>query len=101
MNISDLIPAWLVAVSWIYTGFIWIVTRKQVLRIDSTIWGVTFLLVGFLYLSSYLPHERPVVSEVEYLEARILFTRLLMMVLSLSQWLPITVSYFRKVKGNV
>jgi hypothetical protein len=100
MDLSELIPAWLVAASWIYAGFIWIFTRRTQIRLDSTIWGVTFALVGLLYLAAYLPREPSVADELTKLQGRIFVTRILMLVLSFSQWLPLTISYLRKVKRD-
>ena len=84
------IPAWFVAINLIYTGFMWLVTRRTAIRMDSRIWGYTFVCLGLLYLSSYLNVEREV-----NLEERIVGSRLSLVLLSMSQWFPLTVSYFR------
>ena len=93
---AETIPAWTVALSWMYAGFIWIVTRASTIRMDSRIWGITFMLVGMIYMLGYIPSDRAVdLHTVKLLEFRLLFTRGLMILLSTSMWFPITVSYFR------
>lgn len=93
-------PAWIVAFSWIYAGFIWITTRTTKIRLDSRIWGVTFVLVGLMYMLGYVP--TPVdTSTMEYLNFRLFITRILMVLLSISMWLPMTISYFRMVKRGL
>lgn len=98
---TEFIPAWLVAVSWIYTGFIWVVTRKDRIRMDSTIWGMTFIFTGLLYLSSYLPHEPSMIDETIRLQYRLMGTRVIMLLLAMSMWLPLTISHFRMVKRGI
>lgn len=90
------IPAWAVAISWLYAGFIWIATIKSTIRLNSSIWGVTFIMTGLLYLMGYLPTpETAIYTKEQILEFRLGVTRLLMILLSVSMWLPITISYFR------
>ena len=93
-------PAWVVAFSWIYAGFIWIVTRETTIRLDSRIWGVTFIMVGLLYMLGYVPTTVDI-HTVESLHLRLFVTRILMVLLSVSMWLPITVSYYRMVKRGL
>lgn len=104
--LAETIPAWLVAISWLYAGFIWMVTRSKEIRMDSRIWAVTFILTGLLYLTSYIPSpirdhmERVPELKMQLLEFRLYFTRIIMILLSSSMSLPITVSYFRMRNKN-
>jgi len=93
-------PAWVVALSWIYAGLIWVVTRGTTIRLDSRIWGVTFIMVGLMYMLGYLPTTVDI-HTVEYLHFRLFVTRILMVLLSVSMWLPMTVSYYRQVKHGL
>lgn len=92
---AEMIPAWIIALSWLYTGFIWIKTKDEKIRMDSRIWGWTFIIIGSLYLFPYIPHESRS-NTLTSLEFRLVFTRLLMLLLSMSQWLPLTISYLRR-----
>lgn len=90
---GELIPAWIVAVSLLYTGFIWIVTKKVEIRMDSGIWGWTFVMVGLLYFLAIGD-----INGVGEYHRRLNGSRLMMLVLSMSQWLPVTISYIRQVR---
>lgn len=84
---SNTIPAWVISVAMIYTGFIWLVSRTTQLRMDSRIFSTTFLLWGGLYALFQF-----VLLEIEF---RGFLTRLMLLMLCLSQSLPLTISYIR------
>lgn len=88
----DTLPAWIVGVVMIYTGFIWMITRKLQIRMDSTIVAYTLLGWGSLYLLSLLSPEG---ANEDYMVARVFMSRVVILFICLSQSLPMTISYFR------
>ena len=88
------IPTWLVALVMLYTGYIWLLTRKHEVRMDSRIVAWTLILQG----ASYILNDR--FGTFSLLE-RVLSLRFLVIIICLAQSLPLTVSYFRaKVRGT-
>lgn len=85
---SNTIPAWLIASLMIYTGWIWLASRKHKIRMDSRIFATTFLIWGVVYgiLFQILSIE---------IELRGFMSRLMIMIVCLSQAMPLTVSYIR------
>ena len=88
-------PAWVVGVIMLYTGFIWVITRKQQIRMDSTILGFTLLAWGTLYLLSAITPES---MKSDFLVQRVVISRVVICFICLSQSLPMTISYFRGQK---
>jgi len=88
------IPSWFVALNLIFAGFMWLVTRRTKIRMDSRIWGNTFIWVGSLYVLSYLDLNPP------SLEERLIGSRLMICIIALSQWFPLLVSYVRTIYRN-
>lgn len=86
--VSTDIPAWLVGLFMVYTGLIWYITRKAKIRMDSRIFALTLILEGFVY---------GIVFQLFNVntELRGFFSRLMIIILCLSQSLPLTVSYMR------
>lgn len=91
----DLVPAWFVGLNLMYTGFIWLVTRGVKIRMDSKIWGNTFVWIGLLYMFSYLN-----VNPEPHLVERIVWSRVMICIMCLSQWFPLTVSYLRNLRNK-
>ena len=92
MDIVNLIPAWFVGINLIAAGFMWLVTRKTRIRMDSRIWGNTFVMLGLLYIASYAsPNPATIIT----MEERVLRLRFFLCLIAFSQWFPLTVSYFR------
>lgn len=87
---SQTIPAWLVAFCMVHAGLMWLITRKAKIRLDSRIFAVTLITQGLLYLVFQL---FPINTEI-----RGFFVRLALVLLSLSQSVPLTISYFRSLK---
>lgn len=88
---SNTIPAWLVASLMIYTGWIWLASRKHKIRMDSSIFATTFLIWGVVYgvLFQLLSID---------IELRGFMSRLMIIIVCLSQAMPLTVSYIRSRK---
>lgn len=89
---SQTIPAWLVAFCMVHAGVMWLITRKSKIRIDSRIFAVTLILQGILYGIFQI-------AEVD-VEIRGFFVRLALILLSLSQSVPLTISYFRSLNRD-
>lgn len=87
---SQTIPAWLVAFCMIHAGIMWLITRKASIRVDSRIFAITLILQGILYGVFQI-------TNVD-VEIRGFFVRLALILLSLSQSMPLTISYFRSLK---
>lgn len=87
---SEVIPSWFVASMMVYTGFMWLVTRTDVIRMDSRITGITFIIEAVIYgvLYQFLHLD---------VEIRGFFSRLMVIILCLSQSLPLTVAYLRSL----
>ena len=90
------IPVWVVGLNLLLAGFMWLVTRNTRIRMDSRIWGNTMFLIGILYMLSAL---NPNPSDAT-LAARINGSRLMISIISLSQWFPLLVSYFRSLNNT-
>lgn len=88
---SNTIPAWVVAAVMLYSGIIWLISRGRTVRMDSRIIGYTLLVEGLIYGVLYQFTNVGV-------EVRGFFARLMLMLLCLSQSLPLTVSYIRSFK---
>jgi hypothetical protein len=86
---SQTIPAWLVASIMVYTGFIWLISRKEVIHMDTRIIAYTLLLWGVLYGVFQI-------FGVE-IEIRGFLSRLMILILCLSQSAPLTISYIRSL----
>jgi len=89
---SQTIPAWLVSVFMILTGIMWIISRYRKIRIDSRIFAMTFILEGIVYgMFSIFNVD---------IEIRGFFVRLMIIILCLSQNLPLAISYMRSIKRD-
>lgn len=88
---TNTIPAWFVAIMLILTGIMWLTTRRKEIRMDSRIFAITLILEGLVYGIVY-----------QFLgvgvEVRGFVSRLMVVVLCLSQFLPLTISYIRSIK---
>lgn len=87
------IPSWVPGILMIYTGFIWLVTRKLTIRMDSRIIATTLLIWGVLYTIGSLSND----SNVNIL-TRLLMSRVVISLICLSQAVPMTISYFRGLR---
>jgi hypothetical protein len=88
---SQTIPAWLVALSMIYTGIIWLLSRKVEIRMDSRIFAFTFILEGMVYAFAFFLLSGNV-------EIRGFLSRLMVVMICFSQAFPLTVSYIRSIR---
>lgn len=88
---SNTIPAWFVAIMLVLTGVMWIVTRRKQIRMDSRIFAFTLVLEGIVYGVVYQ------ILDVD-VEVRGFVSRLMVVVLCLSQFLPLTISFIRSIK---
>jgi hypothetical protein len=88
---STLIPAWLVGAFMVWAGGIWLLSREHVVRMDSRIFATTFLIWGAIYGIVYQFMDINV-------ETRGFITRFMIIMVCLSQALPLTISYIRSLK---
>lgn len=91
---SETIPAWWVALTMISTGILWFLTRDNRIRMDSRIFAFTMILEGLVYgILFQFFNISP--------EVRGFYARLMIIVLCLSQFIPLAVSFLRSVeRGN-
>ena len=87
---SQTIPAWLVAVSMITTGLMWALCIKRKIRVDIRIFVMTFIVEGLVYATAFQFFDLGV-------EFRGFMSRLIMMVLCWSQFIPLAVAYYRSL----
>ena len=88
------IPAWLVGMAMILTGIMWLLsTNKELVRIDTRLFAIIFIINGivFAFIYQLVPME---------LEMRGFFARLMIIVLSLSQCVPLAVAQIKRCKAN-
>lgn len=87
---SQTIPAWFVAVTMIMTGWMWgiVINRKIKIHVNYNIFVMTFILEGLMYgvVYQFLPLE---------IEFRGFMSRLIMVILCLSQFFPLAVACYR------
>ena len=96
MNVTlDTIPTWVPGIILLYTGFIWWVTRKQQIRMDSRIIGGTMIAWGILYILSSLADSSPAHDNIVM---RLFMSRVVICLICLAQSMPMTVSYFRGIR---
>lgn len=88
---SQTIPAWVVAITMIYTGIIWLLSRRVEIRMDSRIFAFTFLLEGLVYAFGFYLLNGDV-------ELRGFLSRLMVVMICFSQAFPLTVSYIRSLR---
>lgn len=88
---SQTIPAWFIAVMMILTGIMWIITRRKRIKMDSRIFAFTLIVEGLVYGVVFQ------LLDVN-IEVRGFVSRLMILVLSLSQFIPLTVSYIRSIR---
>jgi hypothetical protein len=88
--LSTTIPAWVIAIVMIYTGFIWLLCRAKGIRNNSRIfaftlilWGILFWFFQFFFID---------------VEVRGFVARMMMLLVCFSQALPLTVAYLRSFK---
>lgn len=89
---SQTIPAWFVAFMMISTGVMWFISRYRRIRMDSRAFAITFILEGIVYA---LFNTFGVDVEI-----RGFFVRLMVVILCLSQFLPLAVAYTRSIKRD-
>jgi len=89
---SQTIPAWLVATFMILAGFTWLVSRSRAIRMDSRIFAITFVLEGIVFALLNMFGVS--------IEIREFFGRMMLILLSLSQSLPLTIAYMRSIKRH-
>ena len=85
------IPAWFVGAIMIYTGLIWLISRTKRIRMDSRIFATPFLIWGLVYGVVFQFFDISI-------EARGFLSRFMLVMLSISQGLPLTISYIRSIK---
>lgn len=90
---SQTIPTWLVAVFMILTGLMWIVSRFRTIRMDSRIFAITFLLEGLIYGMFGFFNVGA--------EVRAFFVKLMIIILCLSQFVPLAVAYKRSLDRDI
>ncbi len=85
------LPTWVVGLVMLYTAYIWLVTIKQKVRMDSKAIAYTLILWGVVYgLSSFSPK-----ADTDLLLVRVFMARAIIIMICLSQSLPLQVSYLR------
>jgi hypothetical protein len=91
MMTSTSIPAWLVGIAMIYTGLIWVLSRGHRIRMDSRMFASAFIIWGIIYfvVFQYLGLD---------VEFRGFLSRLMILLLCISQSFPLTVSLIRSIK---
>lgn len=90
---SQTIPAWVVGVNMLFAGFVWIITRKHYIRMDSRIMGITMITEGIVYTVVFQFLDLPI-------ETRAFLSRLMLIILCLSQYLPLTISHLRHINDS-
>lgn len=85
---SQTIPAWFVSILMILTGFMWIVARRVNIKIDFRSFAFTYVIEGMIYGTIFQLFDIDT-------EIRGFFVRLMIVILCLSQYLPLFVSYLR------
>lgn len=88
------IPTIVVSIVMLYTAIIWLVARRRLIRVNMTIIAFTLLLEGIVYgvFGQYTGYS---------LEERVLHSRAVIVVMCLSQSVPLTWSYIRSLyRGN-
>lgn len=90
---SETIPAWVVGINMLFAGFIWIMTRKHYIRMDSRIMGCTMIAEGIVYIVVFQFFGIPI-------ESRAFLVRLMLIILCLSQYLPLSISFVRHIHDN-
>lgn len=89
----NLVPSIAVAIVMLYTGIIWLITRKKEIRMDSRIMAWTLIVEGitYAYFGQYMEFS---------LVARVINLRSTIILICLSQSLPLTVSYIRSLHSD-
>ena len=93
MVTSTTIPAWFVASTMILTGIMWLLTKRTKVRMDSRIFAITFILEGLTYGIIYQFFNVDI-------ELRGFFSRLMLVILAMSQFVPLAVSYMRSINRD-
>ena len=91
---SQTIPAWLVAITMIMTGLMWFLCIGKKIRVDIRAFASTFILEGFLYGVVY----QFLNVDIEF---RGFLSRLMLLILSWSQFLPLIVFYIRSLRDDI
>ena len=90
MNILsvDLITSWVVSLVMMITGIMWLVAKKRTFHIDSSTIGYTLIFWGIVYGITvfFLPVD---------LQIRAFVGRIVIVVICLSQSIPLTIGYIR------
>lgn len=86
------LPAWIPGIAMLYAGLMWLITIRSKVRMDSRISGYTMLVWGLMYLVSAL---RPDTISQDNLVMRVLFSRLVIILICAAQAIPLSVSYHR------
>lgn len=82
---------WIVGIVMLYTGWIWLVSRKHQIRMDSRIIAYTLFLQGIAYIITRV-FGHPSAAE------RIISLKIVILLMCLAQAVPLTISYFRTIK---
>lgn len=90
---STTIPAWLVAAALIYTGHMWLITRKRTIGMDSRIFSAVLIIQGIIYGIAFQLFNLDV-------EVRGFYSRLMILVVCFSQAFPLTVAYIRSRRNE-
>lgn len=92
------VPTWIPGIIMIYTGIIWLITRKMQIRMDSKIVAYTMLAWGCMYLLGMIS---PGESTYDELIFRVMMSRVVICFICLAQSLPMTISYIRTLKRGL
>ena len=87
---SQTIPAWFVAATMILTGLMWTISMRRNIRVDMRSFSLTFILEGLVFMIAYQ------IFSVD-IELRGFISRLMISILSLSQFIPLAVAYYRSL----
>lgn len=88
---SNTIPAWVVGVFMIWAGASWLISRTRKIRMDSRIFAATLILWGVMYSIVFQFFNLDI-------EFRAFLSRLMIILVCLSQALPLTISIYRGAK---
>jgi hypothetical protein len=85
----DIIPSWLLGIIIIYTGIAWLLPRSELCQSCKTIFASGFLIWGTIFgiLFEFFPLD---------LETRGFISRTMILMICLSQSIPLTIFYIRK-----
>jgi hypothetical protein len=86
---SQTIPTWLVAANLLITGLVWILAYRRRIRLEFKIFSITFILQGIFFAVIFQTLKNVDIDLWGFV------SRLMIIILCLSQSLPLAVSYIR------